>query len=53
MGLHHVGGRKSSIRSEESTVDDGVSSDNNVDHRETKAEVREINHRRAVIHAFA
>ncbi|XP_066363899.1 WRKY transcription factor 42-like [Miscanthus floridulus] len=38
MGLHHVGGKKSSIRSEESTVDDGVSSDN-VDHRETKAEL--------------
>ncbi|KAG0519253.1 hypothetical protein BDA96_09G248500 [Sorghum bicolor] len=38
MGLHHVSGRKSSIRSEESSVDDGVSS-NGVDHRETKAEL--------------
>jgi len=36
MGLH-VGRRKSG--SEESIVDDGVSS-NEVDHRETKAEVR-------------
>lgn len=39
MGLHHVGGKKS--RSEESTVDDGVT-DDNVDHRETQAEVSEI-----------
>jgi hypothetical protein len=55
MGLH-VGRRKSG--SEESIVDDGVSS-NEVDHRETKAEVRnEITlaglktTERAVIHAM-
>jgi hypothetical protein len=38
MGLH-VGGRRRTSGSEESTVDDGVSS-NDEDHREAKAEVR-------------
>jgi hypothetical protein len=38
MGLH-VGGRRRNSGSEESTVDDGVSS-NDEDYREAKAEVR-------------
>jgi hypothetical protein len=56
MGLH-VGRRKSG--SEDSIVDDGVPSKHEVDHRETKAEVRELLSRaglkqteRAVIHAM-